>query len=130
KLVSHPHPRYARFNPLPEGSDYSFGLRVDVAGLRAAGFDAAVADLVVAVEPRRAGVFALASGSAACVCATFVAWCSRAISRDLRRAAALRWTMPFWAALSSARTASRTTCDASCAVAVTASAAFFTNVRT
>jgi hypothetical protein len=55
---------------------------------------------------------------------------NRDISRALRRAAALRWMMPFWAALSRARTASRTTSAMPSPPAVTAAVAFLVNVRT
>ncbi len=57
-------------------------------------------------------------------------WCNLAISRDLRRAAALGWTMPRCAARSSARTAARTATAASSTLLATAWAAFFTYVRT
>ena len=78
------------------------------------------------VVARRVGAFVGAVASAAGVVAATDNWCSRVIKRDLRRAAALRWTIPFCAALSSARTAARTISAASSAVVATATAAFFT----
>ena len=79
---------------------------------------------VARVEARRVG--ALAAGAAAGAACGVCSWCSRDIRRDLRRAAALRWTMPLWAALSRARTAARTLSAASAAVLATASVAVFT----
>jgi hypothetical protein len=80
-----------------------------------------------AAVARRVGAFGVAATGAA---AAADSWFSRDIKRDFRLAAAFRWTIPFWAALSSARTAARTTSAASPAVVATASAAFFTYVRT
>src|SRR6266498_27585 len=104
------------------------------AGFLATGFLAAVALLAAVV---RLAVLALAF--AAGFLSAFGAGsgfsvndndCSRDISRDFRRAAALRWMMPFCAALSSERTASRTTSATSSLVVATATVAFLTNVRT
>jgi hypothetical protein len=77
---------------------------------------------------RRAGAFpeAVAAASAGGALAATSSWCNRDINRDLRREAALRWTMPFCAALSSARTAARTASTASVAVLATASLAVLT----
>jgi hypothetical protein len=72
-----------------------------VDGLRAAGRRVDAADFFSAVPPRavvarRVGALALVSTSA--VCGATDSRCSRDIKRDLRRAAALRCTMPYCAA--------------------------------
>jgi hypothetical protein len=110
-----------------------FSVRLDLraAGFLAAGFRSALGLLDVA--PRLAPVeVAFAAGflSAAAGFSVTDSECNRDISRDLRRAAALRWMMPFCAALSSARTASRTCSATSSLVLPTAALAFLKCVRT
>ena len=101
----------------------------DAAGfLSAARDDADPAVRLPAVA--RAVLVRFLSGAVAPDAAATDNWYSRDISRDLRLAAALRWMMPFWAALSSERIASRTTSATPSPPAATAAVAFLVNVRT